>query len=343
MLTVRPIAPADAAAFAALHGACDAAAFARLVAGSQAAFTTGEATTRRHVFVLSESEPAAGDRAPAGLLGAGVLAGRSGLDWPRYSFRRGIAVHASAELKMFNAAETLVLSNDHTGCAEIGLPFMASADAGRAPERLLIDAMLLYVALHPDRFAGTLVAELPGIVTANGNAPFWLGLGRHFHAGEVPREDPFLPSPARSHIARLLPKHPLYSSFLGGDAQACIGQRALAGRTAAEALHAQGFRYRNHVAIVDGGPVVEAEVEDLRAVRASRSARVHIGAVAAPQACLVAAGSDLDFRCGLVEGALASGAWSMRAEAARVFAVGSGERVRVMPQPAPPEERRARP
>ena len=323
MLTVRPIAPGDEAAFVALHGRCDERRASALIAASQTAFTTPEPTTRQHVFVLHDGDAAS----PTALLGVVALAGRTGLDWPRYSYRRGTAVHASAELKMFNAAETLMLSNDHTGSAELGVPLMASAGSVLAPQRLLIDATLLYVAAHPDRFAARLIAALPGLRSTDGSAPFWLGLGRHFHVGPVPDADPFFPTPERSHVGRLMPKHPLYSSFIGVDAQSCIGKRSLDSRAAAAALHAQGFRDRGHVDIVDAGPIVEVEVADLKSVRAGVQAVARVGSPQTRRTALVAAGDGERFRCGLVDGSLDGAAWTMRTGEAEALGVRDGERV----------------
>lgn len=272
-LVVRPIADTDAAAFGALHGRADAAAVRALIAESQQALAAEGPGPLRQVFVLVDRAHAAGglDPSPADrLLGAVALVTSVGLDLPRYSFRRGTVVHASAELKLFHRAGTLLLGNDLTGGAELGLPLMVSADSAAAPQRVLIDAVLLLLADRADRCAATLVAALPGIGYDHGGAPFWSGLGRHFHHQPVPPNDPFFSQPARSHIGRLLPKHPLYTSFLSADAQACIGQRAIHAREADDALRAQGLRPQGHVDIFDGGPMLMADVADLRAVRESR-------------------------------------------------------------------------
>lgn len=323
LLTVRPIADSDAAAFKALHGRCDDAAVRGLVRQSQAAFELDGPGPQRRVFVLHDGSQ---------LLGAATLAGSIGLDLPRSSFRAGVVVHASAELKLFNRADTLVLSNDTTGCAEIGVPLMASADSLKAPQRLLIDAMLLHVAAQPDAFARVIVSQLPGVTLAGGASLFWNGLGRHFHAGDVPPHDSFFPSAERSHIARLLPKHPLYSSFLGAEAQACIGQRATSARVVAEALQAQGFRYRGHVGIFDGGPIVEADVADLHAVRGSLSMAVRIEAGEHARACLVAPMHRPGHGASLVLATLSDGALCVAPGTASVLGVEAGQRVRVLPQ-----------
>jgi arginine N-succinyltransferase len=328
MLTIRPIHPEDAGAFIALHKRADLMAARALIDESAQAFDGDGAMPQRFVFVLVDS---VSDE----LLGAATLAGSTGIDLPRHSYRGGVVVHASAELKLFNRVDTLLLCNDHTGSAELTLPLMASADSAQAPQRLLIDAMLLFVAQQRDRFASTLLAALPGVSFEGGGSPFWSALGRHFHAGALPRDDAFFPSPERSHIARLMPKHPLYSSFLGADAQACIGQRALPARTAADALQAQGFRHRGHVDVFDAGPIVEVDVADLHAVQTSRVLPVRVSSSVdsgEARSCLVAGVGASQLGAGLVQATRADGALLLAEADAQALGVAPGQRVRVLLQ-----------
>src|SRR5512145_2368749 len=170
MLTIRPIDESDESAFVALQGRCSAASARSLIEASHQAFAGDGITPRRRVFVLHDPNQ------PGQLLGIAALSGSTGLDLPRYSYRSGVVVHASAELKMFHRADTLLLANDHTGCAELHLPIMASADSAVAPQRLLIDAMLLHVAQRPDHFAPRVIAALPGVGYEDGGSPFWRAL-----------------------------------------------------------------------------------------------------------------------------------------------------------------------
>lgn len=368
MLTVRPIRAADAPALAEMLSAPRAAASREATRIGQASVLTAQRLPEQPALpparaadvqtLIAESHAAlAGDgRVPhrfvlvledpaTGLLGAVTLAGSTGLDLPRASYRTGTVVHASAELKMFHRAPTLLLGNDLSGCAELGRPLMAAADDAQALQRLLVDAALMFVAGHPDRFAPTLVAELPGIGGAHGASPFWQGLGRHFHPGALPQDSAFFPSPERSHIARLMPKHPLYSALLGPDAQACIGRHAASAQAFAEALHAQGLRHRGQVNLFDAGPVLEAEVADLAAVRQSRRCHVVVGdAALAPSAapaahgvgaCLLTLGrtaAEADWRVDLVSGTMGNGVIVLAPESAAASGLQAGQEVRVLTQ-----------
>lgn len=287
------------------------------------------ALPQRLVFVLEDTAQPA-----SGLLGLTTLAGSTGLDLPRASYRSGSVVHASAELKMFHRARTLLLCNDLTGCAELGQPTMAAGHDARALQRLLVDAVLLWAVAHPDRLAPRLVATLPGIGGRQGDAPFWHGLGRHFHAGAPPHDGPLFASPLRSHVARLMPKHPLYSALLGPDAEACIGQHAAGAQALADALQAQGLRHQGQVDLFDAGPVLEAAVGDLAAARASQRCRVVVdnGTPAGGGSSLVAHPTGASWCVGLVAGAPVAGRITLDATDAAALDLDAGRAALVLPQ-----------
>lgn len=264
--TVRPVEPADAAAMRALHGACTLPAVQALIQSSLQAFAGTAARTACHVFALC-----AGPQ----LRGVAAVVDRMGMDQPRYCFRTGVVVHASAEMAMFSSLQTLALGNDTTGATELVLPALLaglSADA-LAP---LIQAMLWYAADVPKRFGPDLVCELPGVGDRGAEAPFWQALGRHFHAGALPRDHDLFAGRERSAIGRLMPKHTLYSSFLSVDAQASIGQVSPTACDRRDALSAQGFRFRHHINMFDGGAIWEATLADLPRLSAGHIRRARV-------------------------------------------------------------------
>ncbi len=205
-----------------------------------------------------------------------------GLQLPRYWYHVGCTVHAAPELRLFHRQRTLLLGNDHTGASELaelqwardGVPL----DEQAAALRLLVDTVLLAMARERERFAAELVAELPGLRDAAGQSPFWDGLGRHFFSGD-PRDAEAAHGEAwRSHVAALLPRHPVIAAFLPAPAQAAIAQVAPAARLLRELLEAAGLHYGHHVRIDDGGPVLRADLDALPAVTRARVWRVEAAA-----------------------------------------------------------------
>jgi arginine N-succinyltransferase len=186
-----------------------------------------------------------------------TLRERIGLRTPRWWYHVGCAVHAAPELGLFHRQRTLLLGNDLTGAAELIAIEAAAGAQGRAALDALLRQALAFAAGDPERFGSRLIAELPGRTDAQGRSPFWLGLGRHFHPGDDRAEAARFGVEAwRGHVAALLPRQPVYASFLAEEAQAAIGACADAARPLLAALEAAGLRLTDHVRIDDGGPVL---------------------------------------------------------------------------------------
>jgi arginine N-succinyltransferase len=232
----------------------------------------GLPATSQEVLLVAE-QAAQGDTG-ARLLACARLRAAIGLDLPRYSYHVGCAVHAARDLNLFHRQRTLLLGNDHTGaseladlaCARDGVPLADQA----AALRLTVQTALLWLASARSQYAPQLIAEMPGLRDAAGQSPFWQGLGRHFYAGDPALAAARLGDAWRSHVAALLPRHAVYTSFLPESAQAAIAQVQPEARVQREVLEAAGLHYGHHVSIDDGGPVLEADVDSLLAVTTSR-------------------------------------------------------------------------
>lgn len=190
-----------------------------------------------------------------------------GLGLPRYWYHVGCVVHAAPELGLFHRLHTLQLGNDHTGASELAdiawdrqaldLPQQA------AVLQALVQRLLARLAAQRQRYAAQLIVELPGLCDAQGRAPFWDGLGRHFcDADPLAAARRFGPA-WRSHAATLMPRQPVYTAFLAPAAQAAIAQVPAHARLLVDVLWQAGLRYGHHIAIDDGGPVFETAIDQL--------------------------------------------------------------------------------
>lgn len=185
-----------------------------------------------------------------------------GLDLPRPYFHVGCAVHASAELKLFQRQRTLLLGHDLTGQSELRGVVWRPGSQEALPA--LLQAAVREIAQHRHRYAQRLIVELPGLRDAAGQSPFWQGFGRHFYDGDPQQASERWGALAwRSQVAALLPRHPVYASFLPAAAQAAIGQSAPAYESLRQSLERLGFRHDEHVRIDDAGPVLEVRIDDL--------------------------------------------------------------------------------
>ncbi|VAP92805.1 Arginine N-succinyltransferase [Klebsiella pneumoniae] len=104
----------------------------------------------------------------------------------------------------------------------------------------------------------------------------------------------------KTFIAELMPAYPIYISLLPEAARGVIGQVHPNTAPARAILEKEGFSWRGSVDIFDAGPVLEADTDQIRAVRDSQRLPVRqlMGDLPAPT--LVANGQFDNFRALLV-------------------------------------------
>ena len=269
---------------------------------------------------------------------AGVCAIKSavGLDEPFYNYRLGTLAHYSRELRIMSRLDTLYLSNDLTGSAELCSLFLRADYRGGSNGRLLSKSRMLFMAQFPELFPAHLFAEMRGFQHADGSSPFWDSLGRHFFNMEFEEADA-LSSPGRkAFIAELMPRYPLYVTYLSPEAQAAIGRVHEATVPARRLLEEEGLHYETLVDIFDGGPVLQARVSELRAVRDS----VLCAVAAAPAAPAMPADAGMapllvsttrlqDFRVIVAQAALPAGAAGIALDDEQRRALGCGVQAQV--------------
>ena len=275
------------------------------------------------------------DVAARRVVGTAGLVTAVGLRQAFYSYRVGLTVHASQELGVFTQVPTLTLSNDHTGHSELCSLFLDPEYRRDRNGNLLSKSRLLFMAQHRHRFPSKIIAELRGVSNAAGTSPFWESLGRHFFAMEFSQADYLTGIGKKSFVAELMPKHPLYSSFLTPEAQAVIGQTHPQTKPAMKMLVDEGLRYEGYVDIFDAGPTVECDIDDVNAVAKSVTCPVEI-TDARPSAdavlYLVANTAFAGYRACLVRASVNDVAWNnqfpLDAKTAELLGVKSGDNVR---------------
>ena len=287
-----------------------------------------------YVFVLEDTDARR-------IVGICAIAAAVGLRQPWYSYRVGLVVHASQELGIFTQTPTLMLSNDLTGQSELCSLFLDPAYRVGKNGSLLSKCRFLFLAQFRELFSKKIIAEMRGVSDANGKSPFWDSLGRHFFSMEFGEADYLTGIGKKSFVAELMPKHPLYSSFLTPEAQAVIGQTHELTRPALAMLESEGFRYEGHVDIFDAGPAVECALEDIGAVAASRLYQVtEVMAPAAPTVLFADAPATnyllsnttlAGFRVTLVRGMPQDDTFPLNAQQCAAMGVKPGEQVRAVP------------
>lgn len=296
----------------------------RIELAVQSFFGDVEPQCADYVFVLEEVS--AGTVAGVSALKAAV-----GLREPFYSFRLGRLVHSSSELGIYANKQTLYLTNDFTGCAELCTLFLDPAFRGHVNGRLLSKGRLMFAANLLEALPETMIAELRGFQRDDGKSPFWESLGRHFFRMDFDRADD-ISSESKSFIAELMPRFPLYTDFLSEEARQCIGLVHRNTAPARRLLEQEGFWYEGYVDIFDGGPVLQAHTRELRLVRESQMAIASLDTEATDPSrpmLLVANTLRRDFRVIVAPGVVQFGRLPLTRQQMDALHLGEGDSIRV--------------
>lgn len=280
-----------------------------------------------YLFVLEDSECKK-------VVGVSAVEVAVGLNNPFYDFHIGTQVHASKELGIYRQMKKLSLSNDHTGHSELCTLFLDPDYRKNKNGQLLSKSRFLFMAAFKEKFSEKLIAEMRGVSDAQGNSPFWDGLGKHFFNLDFEEVDYQTGIGNKSFIAELMPKHAFYVDFLSEQAQKVIGEVHPSTAPARRILEAEGMRYEGYVDIFDAGPTLEAYTQDLRVVRKSQLYQVRISdqsqPIAGEELLLIGNEKYQTFRTIMGNSALDAEYIYLNQEQADALSVINGDQVRVV-------------
>lgn len=282
-----------------------------------------------YLMVLEDTETGA-------VGGTAAVFARIGIEKPFYSYKLTKTTHVSSELGIQNTHDVLHLVNDYIGFAEVGSLYLAPEFRHNRNGRTLARSRYLLMAEHRNRFPKRVVAEMRGYQDENGVSPFWENVGKPFFKMSFHEADHLSGVGNNQFIADLMPKYPVYVDLLPREAQAAIGKSHKDAAPALTLLEKEGFRFERHVDIFDGGPCVQAWVDDIKTVRDSIVSKL-AGLVKDGEAesaggyslDLVCAGHDAGFRvCRGLTKKNANGEIELSESAARALGVDAGDQVR---------------
>ena len=295
----------------------------RMIATMQGEASLGE---QGYLFVLEDSETQQ-------IVGVSAIEVAIGLDNPWYDFHVSTQVHASKELGIYRNMKKLTLSNDHTGNSELCTLFLDPEYRKNKNGQLLSKSRFLFIAAFKDKFSDKLIAEMRGVNDAQGNTPFWDGLGKHFFNLSFDEVDYQTGMGNKSFIAELMPKHAFYVDFLSEQAQEVIGEVHPSTVPARKILESEGMRYEGYVDIFDAGPTLEAYTQDLRIVKKSQLYSVKISELTPTnqQTLLLSNEEYLTFRSLLAEALIEADCVHLNQKQANALNVKNGDQVRIVP------------
>jgi arginine N-succinyltransferase len=282
---------------------------------------------RDYMFVME-------DTATGRMAGICAIKSAVGLNEPFYNYRIGTLVHSSRELDIFTRMDTLYLSNDLTGSTELCSLFLHPDYRYGHNGKWLSKSRFLFIAQFPHVFTEKLIAEMRGYQADDGSSPFYEGLGRHFFKMDFDHVDELTALGKKSFIAELMPRQPLYVDYLPESAREVIGKVHRNTQPARKLLEQEGMHFEGYVDIFDAGPVLQARVSELRALRQSEvnSAALATGPVSASEELTLVSNTDMRrFRMIVAAGAPEDGAIALDADQLALLGVAAGDPLRTLP------------
>jgi len=281
-----------------------------------------------YLFVLE-------DLATGAIVGTSGIAARVGGFDPWYSYQIRRERFAHPPLNIEKEVAVLHLLEQHRGPTEVCSLFLRADRRRDGNGRLLSLARLQFIGAFGRRFTAKVIAEMRGYVDPSGRSPFWEAVGRHFFDHDFYAADVLSGLGEKEFIADLMPRHPLYVPLLPPEVQAVLGRVHHDTEPALALLKAEGFAPMGEIDIFDGGPLMQAEVTQLRTIQQSRTGTLReiVAAAAAPAATPhIIGNAALEFRACLGEvKALGGEAVALAAPLAEALQLSPGDSVTYSP------------
>ncbi|MBO6796975.1 arginine N-succinyltransferase [Maricaulis sp.] len=230
------------------------------------------------------------------IVGCSAVKAMIGVSKPYWDFKIiTLAQHSSEADRRFDM-DALLLVNDFAGATEVGTLFVSEAGRGSGAGRLVAQSRYLLIAAGRPRFGEKVVAELRGVVEADGSSPFFDHVSRPFFRMDFDEADALSAATDNQFILDLGPQHLLYVDLLPKSARDVIGQTHRDGGGARRLLEWEGFHYDRYIDIFDGGPLVSAWTENIRTLNESREVTVRAATTAGGVPGIVSTDRFDDFR-----------------------------------------------
>lgn len=189
---------------------------------------------------------------------------------PNLSFQVSTRHFFSKDLGQGTSHTVLKLYLDTSGPTEIG-GLILTPSMRKHPDRLGKQLSLVrfhFMGLQPHLFSDHIVAEMMAPITADGRNVFWDALGRKFINMSYTEADMFCQH-SREFMLSLLPREDIYATLLPGEARKLIAQVGPDTVPARRMLEELGFKYTHRIDPFDGGPHLEANVDDIPFIKKS--------------------------------------------------------------------------
>ncbi len=281
---------------------------------------------REFVFVLE-------DKATGNVIGTSSVIGcLSSPERPHTYLNVRRREHYSVDLQTGQVHLTVQLCTDESGISEVGGLVVGPSYRGHEAKLGMVLSLIRFhfIGRHRDWFSERILAEMMGPLTQDSRNLFWESVGRRFINLSFAEADLFCQR-SKEFITSLFPPGEIYVSLLPAVARHLIGKVGVETEPARKLLESLGFEYKGHIDPFDGGPYLEAKLDDIELVRTTRMTTVAESAGKFPLTGFVSVHRKSNFRGVRTEYADAGDAISLPDEVLAVLKVEPGEEVAVTP------------
>lgn len=219
------------------------------------------------MFVLEEAPDA--DGPGGGVIGTcQIVSQMGGPGQPNVSLQLARREMFSQSLQTGVTHTTARMHLDETGPTEIGGLILQPSFRSHRQKlgRFLSLIRFHFMGLHRAMFSQRVLAEMMGEITIDGFSPFWEHCTRCFINLTYDEADRFCQT-SKEFILTLFPREEIYLSLLPPEARRVVGQVGPETVPAKRMLEKLGFRSHNRVDPFDGGPHLEAMLDEISIVR----------------------------------------------------------------------------
>ena len=165
-------------------------------------------------------------------------------------FKRKKINISSKSLKFKKSLDAIQLYRVNTPYTELGTLFLHPKYRGKGRGSLLSLARFKFMALWPERFDKSVVAEIRG-----------------FNNNDISYID-------NSFITESIPKHPFLVSPLNKSAQRIIGAPNDKAIPALKMMKSQNFKANDLIDVIDAGPCLQCKFKDIKIVKTNKSVNI---------------------------------------------------------------------
>lgn len=233
------------------------------IRNSELSFLHREETPRGEDYLFVMEELFTGK-----IVGVCAIISKIGGFEPYYFYRVEKTHHESKLIHVKNDVTSLHFHFIHNGPAEICSLYLHPEFRNSQNGRFLSLSRFLFIAENRKYFEDQVIAEMRGMVNDSGHSPFWDAVGERFFKIDFPTAD-YLSVKNKRFIEEMMPKYPIIANLLPEDAQYVIGRVHPNTEPAKRILEQEGFRFSGLVGIFEPGPVLIAEIDNVRAIKES--------------------------------------------------------------------------